>query len=280
VVDDASASGSLLRSVVEGMSNAILVKDREGRYLLVNSAAARLFAMPAEDFVGKRDSDLFPADIAPIFSAYEAQVIRTAQSYTYEIAGSAVPTLADTGDSEEESGGEGKATRALRCLKYPYRGQGAADGDALLGVVVVLQDVTESKQSENEARRLFDELQASVARFRAVVEGLNEGIILTDLDDRILFVNPRMTEMTGFTREEMVGRCAYELLLPEEVWEEHRQRTARRLQNESETYEVRLLKKGGEAFWTQISASPYRDATGQIVGTLGAMTDISERKRS
>jgi diguanylate cyclase (GGDEF)-like protein/PAS domain S-box-containing protein len=278
VADEPVAGGTLLRSVVEGMTNAILVKDRDGRYLLVNAAAARLFGKDAEDFVGKRDADLFPPEVAPIFSAYEAQVIRAGQSHTYEIGGPAIASLADDGEDGDTDGEVPQ--RALRCVKYPFHDQGEGDEDAIQGVVVVLQDITESKRSEHEARRLFDELQASVARFRAVVEGLNEGIILTDLDDRILFVNPRMMEMTGYAREEMVGRCAYELLLPPTAWDEHRGRTEQRLAGESESSEIRLLKKAGEEFWTLINAGPYRDANGHIVGTLGAVTDISERKRS
>ncbi len=55
---------ALLNAVVEGSPDAIYVKDRQGRYVLFNSAAARFVGKPAAEVLGKDDTELFPPDVA------------------------------------------------------------------------------------------------------------------------------------------------------------------------------------------------------------------------
>ncbi len=52
-----------------------------------------------------------------------------------------------------------------------------------------------------------------------------------------------------------------------------------RMQGVSEQYEVSFRRKDGQRFWAEVNGSPLRDASGQLVGTVGAVMDISERKR-
>jgi signal transduction histidine kinase len=53
----------------------------------------------------------------------------------------------------------------------------------------------------------------------------------------------------------------------------------RRLNGETELYETELIRKDGKRIFAEVSAGPYRDASGRIIGTLGAVSDISERHR-
>ncbi len=157
--------------------------------------------------------------------------------------------------------------------------------------VSVQRDVTARKaeeQAREEANRTLDrrvqertrEVQETEARFRSVVEGLNEGILITDLDDNILYVNPRLLAMTGYTEQEMVGCPAYTLLLVPEEWPDLLQRNQKQAEGVGGRWETRLLRNNGTRFWAEIMASPFRDMNGQIVGTLAAITDITERKQA
>ncbi len=133
-------------------------------------------------------------------------------------------------------------------------------------------DVTARKQIE-------EAVASSEARLRAIMESLNEGLIVTDLEDRVLDVNPRMLQMTGYSRDEFLGHPAYELLNPESQ-KEMLDRSARRSRGESESYEMRMWHKDGTHFWAEVNASPLRNARGEIVGTVGANTDITRRREA
>src|SRR5256714_11779463 len=57
-------SRDLLQEIIESSSDAIVAKDLEGRYVLINSSAARLLGRPAGEIVGRDGTALFPADQA------------------------------------------------------------------------------------------------------------------------------------------------------------------------------------------------------------------------
>jgi PAS domain-containing protein len=75
-------SNSLLRSVVEGTDDYIFAKDLNGRYLMVNSAAASFVGKPAEEIVGKNDMELFPPVIAQRLIEHDRQVIASVEMLT------------------------------------------------------------------------------------------------------------------------------------------------------------------------------------------------------
>ncbi len=80
--------------------------------------------------------------------------------------------------------------------------------------------------------------------------------------------------------EEMLGCPAYELLLPQEQWGEARRRNEERARGKADRYEKRFRRKDGTLFRAAVSAVPYRDAFDEIVGTVGAFNDVTERKEA
>lgn len=120
----------------------------------------------------------------------------------------------------------------------------------------------------------------SEARLRTLVESLGEGILFGDREDVLLHVNSRICEMTGYSREEMIGARVDEILLPEGEGHKIQERTRRRLEGFAESYSILLRRKDGSRFWAEINAAPIYGPDGQIVGTVGAVTDISDRKQA
>jgi two-component system, cell cycle sensor histidine kinase and response regulator CckA len=57
-------------------------------------------------------------------------------------------------------------------------------------------------------------------------------------------------------------------------------RLRERQQGRSERYEVRLVRKDGRRVWCEVSGTPYRDAAGRVVGTIGAMTEVTARREA
>ena len=67
-------------------------------------------------------------------------------------------------------------------------------------------------------------MRRSEERFRVAVECLDEGLLITDFDDVVLYVNSRISEMTRYAQDEMIGRPAFELILPSDQWPDLLQR--------------------------------------------------------
>ncbi len=124
-------SHTLLRAVTEGTTDAVYVKDSEGRYLTVNPALARLVGRPVEEVVGKTDAELLHPDSARAVREQDRRVMELGQTQTYE----QVVTAA----------GE---TRTLLITKGPYRD---AEG-RVAGVFGIARDVSERKALEGQLR--------------------------------------------------------------------------------------------------------------------------------
>jgi two-component system cell cycle sensor histidine kinase/response regulator CckA len=131
----------------------------------------------------------------------------------------------------------------------------------------------------SERNRAMQALHESEARFRTVVESIDEGLLITDRDDRIVYANSRVTEILGWTAEELVGRIGYELLVPPGERAAMRARLGRRASGVAERWQMQLLRKDGTRVWVEHSGLPFRDDAGTIVGTIGAFAEITERLR-
>lgn len=138
---------------------------------------------------------------------------------------------------------------------------------------VIRRDVSERRQVE-------EALRASEVKFRTFIESLGEGLLITDLDDVVTYANGRMAEMVGYTVEQLMGNPAYKLMLPPALWPDAARRNLDRVRGITEQYEVELIRTDGKSLWLDVTASPLRDAVGNVVGTMGAHTDITERKRA
>lgn len=144
-----------------------------------------------------------------------------------------------------------------------------------------LVPAVEREVSEARHRRAQrTDLELSELRFKSVVESMGEGLVITDLDDRILYVNPRMAELVGRGVDELFGEVAYRLLMVPERWEEQRRRNRRRAEGGTEEYEVELVRRDGRRLWVHVSAAPSRDPQGRVTGTIGAMADITARREA
>jgi PAS domain S-box-containing protein len=129
-------------------------------------------------------------------------------------------------------------------------------------------------RTEDVSRRL----QEREEFYRSILESLGEGVIITDRESRILYANSRIECLTGFSRSELIGALSYELLTPKEEWPVMKRRLKERLAGKEESYEIEHTRKDGQRHWVSVRALPYRNAHGDIVGTIGLLSCIAERK--
>ncbi|MEL7533117.1 MAG: PAS domain S-box protein [Bacteroidota bacterium] len=146
------------------------------------------------------------------------------------------------------------------------------DREYLVGVA---RDITERLHNEAAIRQ-------SEQKYRTLVERMNEGLILTDNDETILFVNDRMAQILGLQSTQLLGHRSYEVLLgvDEETVELIKAKSALRRRGISDQYELRLRKTNGDIIWVLVAGAPYVDSNGDSIGTIAIITDITNRKQT
>jgi len=135
-----------------------------------------------------------------------------------------------------------------------------------------IQDIT-------ERRRTDAALRESEYKLRTLVTSMNEGLTQVGVDEVIEFVNDRLCELTGYRKEEMLGRRTLDLLFDDEGRRLVNAANKDRLKGISGQYEARIRKKSGDLMWVLVSGAPIMNDAGELTGTLGMFMDISERKR-
>ncbi len=150
---------------------------------------------------------------------------------------------------------------------------GIIDNNRLIRAWGVTRDITELKKTELA-------LAESEELYRTVVQSLNEGLLITDVNDKILFASRSMTKITGYELNELVGKIGYEIFFDQKDWEFILNKNKNRYQDLAEVYELEMNRKDGRKIWVSIHGAPYRNSKGEIIGTVGLITDITETKKN
>ncbi|WP_437989718.1 AAA family ATPase [Sorangium sp. So ce145] len=77
-------SQATLQAIVDNSAAAIFLKDREGRYLLVNRQASNIAGLPSHRLLGKTDAELLPAALAEIIGVHDRKVLATGEPLEFE----------------------------------------------------------------------------------------------------------------------------------------------------------------------------------------------------
>ena len=128
----------------------------------------------------------------------------------------------------------------------------------------------------SERKRIYKDLRESEERYRRLVETMNDGLLVQS-QDRFTYVNNRLCQMLGYTREEIIGRPLYDFL-PEQGKEIMAEQLNRRSRGERKYYEIPWTGKAGAQVYTIVSPEPVFNDEGQYQGSFAVVTDISERK--
>ncbi|HEU0016420.1 MAG TPA: EAL domain-containing protein [Longimicrobium sp.] len=245
-------SEEYFRSLIENASDVITVLEADGTVRYHSPAIERLLGYAPDALAGTSAfSGAHPDDRAALEDAFA------------RAAAAPGAVVGVTYRNRHQQGGwrvlESTATNLL-------------DAPAVAGIVVNSRDVTERAVAE-------EALRESETRFRTVVESLGEALLITDLDDVVQYANPRVEEVYGWRPDELLGRRGYEVLIPGEDVSVFLERMGRRVDGVAERYEMRAARKDGSTGWIEVHGSPFRNAAGEIVGTVGAITDITDRKR-
>ena len=129
-----------------------------------------------------------------------------------------------------------------------------------------------------EYQKAIDNLRFQEEQYRSLVEGMNEGIMLTDIDDKLLFINQRTVEITGYPANELIGENCTESLFEGENKQIVHNKRLLCLQGFNDKYEVELKRKDNKNVWIRISGSPVYDKSGKVSGAISVFENINDQK--
>lgn len=239
------------RSLIERSSDILVVVDGTMVVRYVSPSFTTILGFTADDLLGHRGTQLVHPD-----DARKAQELsRALFEKRDEFAATVLRARDKSGNYHVFD------VRARNLLGDPLFG----------GVIIDARDIT-------EAKRIEEALRESEQRFRKIVETSAEGVGIRDPAGRLTFANERFAQMLGYQVAEMIGLNVFDIVAPEYRSPMAESAERRKRTGKAEQLELEFLHKTGSRIWTLLSASPLYDAEGNYIGSLGMITDISERR--
>lgn len=134
-----------------------------------------------------------------------------------------------------------------------------------------IEDITERKRAEAA-------LRDSEARYRSVIENIQDMFYRTDTEGNLVMFSPSTALLLGYSLDDpLLGAPVTNFWMRPEAREELLERLAS--QGMVQDYEVTLRTKAGEPMLVSTTSAYYRDADGKVLGVEGIFRDIAERKR-
>jgi len=133
-------------------------------------------------------------------------------------------------------------------------------------------DITDIRHAEQA-------LRASEQRFRSFFENAAIGAAQINAQGRFIQVNERLSQITGYSRDQLLRMGPLDLDHPDEV-EADRRRIEEFFRSKAPYlfYEKRYVHKAGHVIWVRVTAATIRDEHGAVVTTATLIEDINERK--
>ena len=244
------------RSVADSSPAGITLKDREGRFQVVNRAYARWMNVSAAELIGKTAADFFPPRQAREILADDRKVIDTGMEATRET----VRTFTEG------------VTRHVLTHKRPVY---SADNQAI-AVSTIITDITDRIRAE-------DTLRESELRFKDFAESASDWFWETDAEFAFTYLSDRFYEDTSFRssdktwtiRDQQVDAAASPL--DDDRWLAH---TANLDAHKPfKNIEYGLAAPDGTTHYVRVSGTPVVGSHGKFLGYRGTGTDITEAHR-
>lgn len=274
---------TLLQSVIQNMGDGLVVVDEKGKFILWNPASEKIIGIGLLDISQEQWADtygVFWPETKNLFKTEELPLVRA-------LKGEELDNLEIFIQNYKKTIGNFIVMSASP-LKDEF--------GKITGAVAVFHDVTERKNSENEIRKLNEELEQKVIertdqlakaietvrkseeKYREIVENTSDVLHTTDYKGNFTYINPACKKLTGYSQDELIGENISELVAPE--W---RERVAEFYMNQykhkiDETlYSFPIITKTRDQKWIEQTVTQLREGN-RITGHKSIMRDITERK--
>jgi two-component system, NarL family, sensor histidine kinase UhpB len=128
-----------------------------------------------------------------------------------------------------------------------------------------------------ERKHIEIDLRKSEEKYRLMVEKIESGLFLINSKNEISYVNSQMADMLGYNTDDLINQDVFNFIQKkcQDVFKKHLKVNNRGI---GQTYEIQFLNKKGSPLWVLMSTSPLHKITGEYIGAISIMTDITARK--
>ncbi len=240
------AARAQLAAVISGAPIVLYATDGEGVFTLSEGSGLKALGLKPGEVVGKSLFEVY-RDFPSILRHTRRALRGEEQSYMIEV-------------------GE-------LCFQSVLIPQFDGAGN-VTGIIGVATDITDRKRTEDDLRNANEQLE----QFSRAVEQSPAIVIISDTDGNIEYVNPKFTEVTGYSFDEISGenpRILKSDLTPKVVFI-NMWRTLRA--DKEWRGELQNRRKDGTLYWVSSSVSPLKNHEDRVTHYIGIQEDISERK--
>ncbi len=239
------------RDLVENSHELICTHDLDGLILSANRAACAALGYDIDLFVGKKSiRDILAPEVRDQFDEYLTRLRQNGTSSGLMIV--------------QTKSGERRVWEYYNSLRTEGVGTPIVRGMA--------RDITDRRLAESALRE-------SEERYRELFENAKDAIYVHDLKGRYISVNRAAEKLSGYAREEIIGKHFSNFIAPSHL-RSARENLCRKLDQRPETtYEAEIVSKTGRRTPVEVSSRLVYE-NGQPVGVQGTARDISERKQT
>lgn len=239
------------RQLMETIPIPITLKDRDGVLLNCNQAVVDLLRLPREKIIGQRTDSLVSPEAVAQQQALDRKVM----------------VCGHRQQEEQHLVFPDGTSRDLLVVKAPF----VDEQGKVAGVIGSAVDITEQKRSAAEIAQSHAELDQI---FNTAANGMR----VVDLNNTVLRANKTFLALTGLTEQEVVGRKCYEAFAGAAC--QTGQCPMSQILANPRRLESELVKvlPSGRSLVCAVTATPYRDINGEIIGIIEDFRDISRYK--
>jgi len=131
-----------------------------------------------------------------------------------------------------------------------------------------------------KTKEMAEEMTKDLAKFKLALDSNNSHVIITDADGFIVYANDSVTRLTGYNREEIIGKTPR--LWGKQMPGDFYTKFWDTIKNKRQVFrgEVTNRRKSGELYIAEAIVSPIISQDGELLGFVGAELDVTDRKKS
>jgi two-component system sporulation sensor kinase A len=228
-------------------ADGICIVDMENRFIRVNHVYTKIFGYTEEDVIGKRVEEISAPE-------YVHDIIESVK------CGEAFPDMVTQRYHKD-------GTILDIAVSYsPFR----SPCGEIIAVLAIFRDITEHINIERELKKTRE-------MYRLISENATDMIKVYTKDKKIVYASPSHEKGIGYTSEQLIGKSAHDLILPEEM--EHFERVCQRLidTEKPQLLQTKIQTGDNRVIYSETTISPIFNEQGEIDSYVTVGRDITDR---